>query len=644
MYHAAANGNGGSVGPLTSIATAGFGNFSNGQWITSMDTILIDSMTVRANGIVNAQLVIYDASTTSLIQLGDVFTTGSAIGDYRVPVNVVLTPGVYFMNVSFLSGTTGQLFRATGGAVYPYTLAGLMSIDSTNFSSQSRIYYTFDLAVSEVCVSDGDSVSIHIENWAGTDNQLFACDDGGTVDLTNYLSDGTASGGSFQTAAAGVITGNMFDPSVSGSGTFMVEYILPATADCGSDTSRIEVTVGACSECAFLIEPLGVDDTICGPGVASLSAGTLATDVMWTDANGEFLTYGTTLDVNVTTTTTFLAKSVLSNPASANIGPGVTDLSSNAYPAGNFTNGQWITVEQSLRIDSAAFATNGALDFVVALLTPNLADTLQVSKVISFSGADTAQKEVGLYIEPGVYFMRAIAVAGTGVLWRPESGASYPYKVNNLMSVDSSDFGATRYYYLYDMIVSSACASASDSVTAAVEAAVMAGMNVMDTVCDTAGVIDLSTLLDPAATTGGSWVDVAATGALTGSVFDPAMVTNSNAYEFYYIVDGSAVCPSDTATYEIYVRDCSIGLNEYNNGNLTLYPNPTRGVITVKNLGNASQQMNVEVYGVNGALIMNGAFTGENEVTLDLSGLAKGIYTFKITTDNDVMVQRVVKH
>lgn len=646
VYHTASGPVKGNVGPLTNIATAGYGNFTNGQWITVMDTIIIDSMTVNANGVVEAQVVISNMAATTEIQRGEIFTTGSATGDYIVPVGVVLTPGTYFMNVDFLAGTTGQLFRATGGASYPYTLAGLMSIDSTNFSSQARIYYTFDLMVSEACVSAADSVGITVAGTnAGADNKVFVCDNAGSVDLTTYLSTEATAGGTFVTASAGgLITGNMFDPSINGSGTYMIQYIVAGLSSCPGDTAVLSLTVSDCSNCTNLMAPVAMNDSLCGAGTATLSAATTATDIMWTDANGEFLTYGSSIDIGVTSTTNLLAHAIISNPAPAHIGPDVT-MNNNAYPSGNFTNGQWITVYNDLRIDSIKFAVNGALDFVVAILNADETDTLQLSKVVSFAGADTAHKEVGIYLTPGTYFMRSISIAGSGVLWRPLLGASYPYAVNDLLSVDSSDFGDSRYYYFYDMIVSGACMSGADTAVAVVDTNVAnAGADNSVTVCDTLGMVDLSMYLDASATMGGTFVDANATGALSGSMFDVSVVTDSSSYMFYYVVSSAGgICPSDTATITVFVDDCEVSLNEYTSANLSLFPNPTQGVVTVQNLGNATQQMVVEVYSLNGALMLQQTYTGENEVTLDISNLTKGVYTFKVTTDNEVMVERVIK-
>jgi len=141
------------IGPLTNIATSGYGNFTNGQWFTVLDDFVLDSITVNSNGSTEFRVQISEPGATgagNLLQVSDTISVTGA-GDHQVPVNILLRPGNYFINVSFVTGTTGQLFRATSGAVYPYTISNVVSIDSVNFGG-TRMYYTFDWVVSTACV------------------------------------------------------------------------------------------------------------------------------------------------------------------------------------------------------------------------------------------------------------------------------------------------------------------------------------------------------------------------------------------------------------------------------------------------------------------------------------------------------------
>ncbi|MBI1316495.1 T9SS type A sorting domain-containing protein [bacterium] len=149
------------VGPLTTIATPSFGNFTNGMWFEAFDYFRLDSVTLQSNGAVSGSVQIWTPTTTGG---GTVIASApfsvSSLGVHEVPVGLEVSPGVYFINIGF-NASPGQLFRTTSGAVYPYVLPGVVSIDSTNFTAnQTRWYYLFDWVVSPLCVGPLTQVDV----------------------------------------------------------------------------------------------------------------------------------------------------------------------------------------------------------------------------------------------------------------------------------------------------------------------------------------------------------------------------------------------------------------------------------------------------------------------------------------------------
>ena len=156
-----------SFGPSSTL-TGGFGNFTNGMWFSVQKPMSLDSISVVSNGLVNFQVRISTAGGaiatgnvgTELIRSNPISVT--AAGTHQVAVGLTLMPGTYFMNMAFLAGTTGALHRATAGGSYPYTAAGVASIDSVQFgsaTSQVRVYYAYDWVVSEGCVGPVSTAS-----------------------------------------------------------------------------------------------------------------------------------------------------------------------------------------------------------------------------------------------------------------------------------------------------------------------------------------------------------------------------------------------------------------------------------------------------------------------------------------------------
>lgn len=72
--------------------------------------------------------------------------------------------------------------------------------------------------------------------------------------------------------------------------------------------------------------------------------------------------------------------------------------------------------------------------------------------------------------------------------------------------------------------------------------------------------------------------------------------------------------------------------------NLTVYPNPTTGILTIK----AEGLTNVEVYNLIGQRLLSGiGHEGVSEV--DLSGFENGVYLMKVSTDKGSVIKKVVK-
>jgi hypothetical protein len=162
---------GGPQVTLTSPAGGG-GNFTNGMWFTATQPFMLDSVTVRANatatgGVVKFLVRISEkagskaGNTGALLYLSDTITvsTTSTTGElFRVPVNIPVLPGSYYVNLNFVAGTTGALFRSTAlptGTTFPYALGGLGSLDSVQFGptgSNVRVYYLFNWKMSAACL------------------------------------------------------------------------------------------------------------------------------------------------------------------------------------------------------------------------------------------------------------------------------------------------------------------------------------------------------------------------------------------------------------------------------------------------------------------------------------------------------------
>ena len=116
-------------------------------------------------------------------------------------------------------------------------------------------------------------------------------------------------------------------------------------------------------------------------------------------------------------------------------------------------------------------------------------------------------------------------------------------------------------------------------------------------------------------------------------------LTSASSYDVQIIAhctNGQNSDPSATYTF------MTVGINDYTLDNsVTVYPNPTTGVVQIKN--EELRMENVEVYDVYGKLL-NVMSVDDHTATLDLSSYAKGTYFVKVTTERGVVTKRVVKN
>lgn len=246
-------------GPTTDISSSGYGNYDNGEMITVLSPVRIDSVLMKTNGPRSGTIrfhrplpALNNNYTSSQLDSMVVLTQEveydlPSVGEYFVPVNVVLNPGQYFVNLSFDTVGTGSLFRSTSGAEYPYVFDNVMSIDSALGSTSiplNRVYYLFDWNVTAVCTSPLDSTTIELaENAVAAFTENSTSGSATAVDYSVYFDATTSSNavsyawdfGDGNTGAGDTITHNYTQ-----NGTYTVQLIV--TGVCG-DMDTVTTTL-----------------------------------------------------------------------------------------------------------------------------------------------------------------------------------------------------------------------------------------------------------------------------------------------------------------------------------------------------------------------------------------------------------------
>jgi PKD repeat protein len=143
-------------------------------------------------------------------------------------------------------------------------------------------------------------------------------------------------------------------------------------------------------------------------------------------------------------------------------------------------------------------------------------------------------------------------------------------------------------------------------------------------VCDNQGLVNL-TVIPANATVSGTGV--------SNLTFDPSIATIGLNVLTASFTDGNGC--SATTNLNIIVEQCS-DLNENGVSNLQVFPNPTQGIVTLKNAIIGSEFF---IYDFKGQLVKKGNVNSENQ-TISLELVASGVYTIQV---DEKRVKLVVK-
>lgn len=279
-YVEAVKGKGSKVGPVDN--TIGSGNTNNNGYL-KFDTRLalkLVSVKVFANSSGNRTIELRNSSGTVLQSK----TVNLPSGESRVYLNFDVPQGNDFQ--LGLGSGSGNLFRNTSGAVYPYDISRTIEIYGSSSTNTNVYYYFYDWYIF-VPYENCGSNRVVAEANIGTTTPTTAYDKArcgtGSVTLT-----AAGSGLTWYDAPTGgtqVGTGTSFTtPSLSSTTSYYLQV--------GACSPRIEVQAIIASQPA---PPTAADVTNCGPGQITLTA-TSTDPIFWYDAatNGTLLGTGST--------------------------------------------------------------------------------------------------------------------------------------------------------------------------------------------------------------------------------------------------------------------------------------------------------------------------------------------------------------
>lgn len=128
----------------------------------------------------------------------------------------------------------------------------------------------------------------------------------------------------------------------------------------------------------------------------------------------------------------------------------------------------------------------------------------------------------------------------------------------------------------------------------------------------------------------------------TGQTTSNISVTPTVTSTYYVNVTDNNGCTSNSASVLVTVNAC-IGIQELVSDKVSVYPNPSTGVLNITLTGALAQHTSIEVYDAIGKLVFAKSLTNEMN-TINISNLDNGIYVFKILNNTSaVKIGKLVK-
>jgi gliding motility-associated-like protein len=473
----------------------------------------------------------------------------------------------------------------------PSNALAIDKFDATSLGGNSY-NFTYTLLTSNTCPNQSATLTVDVSNQtiAGVDNTIEICNTVTDLDLFALLGVTAETGGVWtNVAAAGTLTGNLWDATGVIAGSYDFDYTTSST-DCPDATATITVTV---------IEELnaGVNTSfeVCEDG---------AIVILFNELNGGPDAGGAWTDLSGTT-----GFSVNQFDPTAGDGPGSYDFKYTVTSPSCAPKSATLTVNvRRLPIagnDGAETICNteNAFDLFTALGTPydaggawnnvsgqgsltgntwdatgvaagNYTFTYTVSEVTSTCSPDIATVIITVVEELNAGVNTSFEVCEDGsivILFNelnggPDAGGAWTdlsgttgFSVNQFDPTAGDAPGSYDFKYT---VTSPSCAPKSATLTVNVRRLPIAGNDGAETICNTENAFDLFTALGTPYDAGGAWNNVSGQGSLTGNTWDATGVAAGN-YTFTYTVsEVTSTCSPDIATVIItVVEELNAGVN-----------------------------------------------------------------------------------
>ena len=406
----------------------------------------------------------------------------------------------------------------------------------------------------------------------------------------------------------------------------------------GNDTLSTSIDISDAQQ----VVPVAQDFACAGETVSLSIAHPTTGSFLWTNILGDTVGYvdaDSTLSLVLTqdTTLTLSAESTGSEIQNT-FGIGTSGGNYNFFG----TTGVKFTATQQFMLDSVTVYPNAAGSTTINITDQVTGSVVWTGSVATTATGNTAEEVyIGALIAPGSYNMYG-ASSTTGGLYREYGVTGYPFtNPTGEVSVDQGSLNNYHYFFYNWKVTVGGCERADSTITIQVHPDPVASITV-DSANATITSTDWSASWDASGTTDADSVYVEFSNGTTSNATSGTVTFTANMAGETVTVIAFGPCTSDTATFTFDVNQISVD-EDFMNGSLSIYPNPTRGLFNVEFATEQAKDVEITIVNMLGQVVstdvveVNGVYNNQ----FDLSNESAGVYFITFTTDEGVLTQRI---
>ena len=305
--------------------------------------------------------------------------------------------------------------------------------------------------------------------------------------------------------------------------------------------------------------------------------------------------------------------------------------------------GMSFTAYSAMSLDSVTLFPNAAGTSNIVIEDASTGTQLyNIAVTTTATGYSAEQVFLGASLGTGSYKIWLNGTT-TGGLY-DNLGATYPYYStdSNVVITGDRNGGSSWYEYFYDWKVTMGGCNRRDSTfTVAIHPDPVAMISV-DTANATISATDWTASWSTSGTMNADSISVEfSNGTTSTDTAGTVTFTANNAGETVTVI-AYGPCSSDTATFTFDVNQISVD-EDFMNGSLSIYPNPTRGLFNVEFATEQSKDVEISIVNMVGQVIstdvveVNGVYNNQ----FDLSNESAGVYFITFTTDEGTLTERI---